>query len=545
MPYASNHYPFKDSSSFLGKQFPADFIAEGLDQTRGWFYTLTVLGNKLFKTSPFKNCIVNGLVLAEDGKKMSKSLKNYPDPSLVIEKYGADALRLYLINSPVVRGEPLRFKESGVKEVVSKVLLPLWNSFSFFSQQATLYKKNTGADFVAHTPFADVELPNMMDRWVLADCHGMLAFVEEEMKNYRLYTVVPRLLRVLDNLTNWYIRFNRKRLKGVSGLGQSDMEAALNTLLQVLFTLTRALAPFIPFLTEHLYQLLKPYLGMELAPFENSSSVHYLSFPTVQDAFFDQVIERRVSWMQEVIQLGRVARERVGISLKTPLMKLVIITSAQIILDLEALQSYVKEELNVSEIMLTDNEEQYNIMLEARVDWPTLGKKLKSQVQTVRKALPNLTQEQLKQYVKDKGMTIEGIKLEEDDLNIVRVLAKGEQASQFEPAFSNNVIILLDTSSTSELQAEGLARDIVNRVQRIRKKAGLVPTDDIHVEYKILANPAGVDLEAALSSQQSLVQNALRGTVEPSGKDPPGATLMLEEEQQIEQLAVKLRLVRV
>jgi isoleucyl-tRNA synthetase len=182
MPYASIHYPFENKEAFHQGLFPADFIAEGLDQTRGWFYTLTVLGNHLFDVSPFKNCIVNGLVLAEDGKKMSKSLKNYPDPSAVIDAHGSDALRLYLINSPVVRAESLRFKEQGVKEIVAKVLLPLWNSWRFFFEQTSLYKKNTGEDFVASADFAHKTFNNVMDRWVLADLQSMLKFIEEEMK---------------------------------------------------------------------------------------------------------------------------------------------------------------------------------------------------------------------------------------------------------------------------------------------------------------------------------------------------------------------------
>lgn len=182
MPYASNHYPFKNADTFETGLFPADFIAEGLDQTRGWFYTLTVLGHHLFKRPPFRNVIVNGLVLAEDGKKMSKSLKNYPDPSKVIHSYGSDALRLYLINSPVVRAEPLRFKESGVREVVSKVLLPLWNSYRFFYEQAMLYKKTTGQSFLAEPLPAAAIMRNIMDRWILADAQSMLRFIDEEMR---------------------------------------------------------------------------------------------------------------------------------------------------------------------------------------------------------------------------------------------------------------------------------------------------------------------------------------------------------------------------
>lgn len=179
MPYASQHYPFENKDKFEAS-FPGDFIAEGLDQTRGWFYTLLVLGTHLFGKSPFKNCVVNGIVLAEDGKKMSKRLKNYPDPSIVMSKYGSDALRLYLINSPVVRAEPLRFKESGVKEVVAKVLLPLWNSYKFFEGQVALLKKVENVDFV-FDPAAEATNTNVMDRWILASCQSLLKFVNEEM----------------------------------------------------------------------------------------------------------------------------------------------------------------------------------------------------------------------------------------------------------------------------------------------------------------------------------------------------------------------------
>jgi isoleucyl-tRNA synthetase len=179
MPYASQHYPFENKEK-LQKSFPGDFIAEGLDQTRGWFYTLLVIGTHLFGVSPFKNCVVNGIVLAEDGKKMSKRLKNYPDPAIVMDKYGSDALRLYLINSPVVRAEPLRFKESGVKEVVAKVLLPLWNSYKFFEGQVALLKKIENVDY-CFDPAAEATNTNVMDRWILASCQSLLKFVNQEM----------------------------------------------------------------------------------------------------------------------------------------------------------------------------------------------------------------------------------------------------------------------------------------------------------------------------------------------------------------------------
>ena len=184
MPYAGQHYPFENAEHF-SESFPGDFIAEGVDQTRGWFYTLCILGTHLFGHIPFKNCVVNGIVLAEDGKKMSKRLKNYPDPSLVMENYGSDALRLYMINSPVVRAEELRFKEQGVREIVSKVLLPLWNSYMFFQQQVDLLKKIENVSFV-FDPKVEASNSNLMDRWILASCQSLLTFVNKEMAAYRL-----------------------------------------------------------------------------------------------------------------------------------------------------------------------------------------------------------------------------------------------------------------------------------------------------------------------------------------------------------------------
>jgi isoleucyl-tRNA synthetase len=180
MPFAAVHYPFENADKFHEDRFPADFIAEGLDQTRGWFYTLTVLGNKLFGKSPFRNVIVNGMILAEDGKKMSKSLKNYPDPSLVVGSYGADALRVYLISSSAVRAETLNFKESGVREVVTKVLLPMWNSFRYFADQAAILQKK-GVPFQYDPELSLRENRNVMDTWILANTQSLLDFIKTEM----------------------------------------------------------------------------------------------------------------------------------------------------------------------------------------------------------------------------------------------------------------------------------------------------------------------------------------------------------------------------
>ncbi|KAK3374906.1 putative Isoleucyl-tRNA synthetase [Podospora didyma] len=522
MPYASIHYPFeKNSEQFHNGLFPADFIAEGLDQTRGWFYTLTVLGKKLFGTSPFKNVIVNGLVFAEDGKKMYKSLKNYPDSNMVLDRYGSDALRLYLINSPVVRAEPMWFRGSG----------------------SLLYRKTTGQAFVAQTSSLEGgnKAENVMDRWILADCQSLLRFIEEEMRGYRLYTVVPRLLQNIDNLTNWYIRFNRKRLKGVAGPGLDDTTAALNTLLQVLFTLVRALAPFTPFLTEHIYQLLRPQLGSAVI-----TTAGGLSPPDARS----------------VIQLGRAARERrhsssggSNLSLKAPLMSLAVIADSQLLADIDSsltLKAYIGEGLNVRNVILAaadgDDEERFNIVLEARVlDWPSLGRKLKKDVQMVRKALPTLGQAKLRGYQRTKTMVVDGITLGESELTLVRVIGKGKGKEQeahdaeWEPAFADDMVVLLDFAPHPELVQEGMLRELVSLFQRLRKKAGLAPTDEVRVRQRVVSDPDGIGLGKLVAARQDLFVAALRGNVE-EARDEEGGEIVLEEEQLVENAVVMLQL---
>lgn len=367
-----------------------------------------------------------------------------------------------------------------------------------------------------------------------------------------MYTVVPRLLQGIDNLTNWYIRFNRKRLKGTAGLGTEDTTAALNTLFQVLFTVVRAMAPFAPFITEHIYCLLRPYLGDCVDGVKNKSSVHFLPFPTVQEELMDTVIERKVAAMQRVIKLARVARERRSVSLKTPLKSLVVIGDAQLMSDIAALQSYITEELNVNEIILTSDAGTYNIRLEAKVDWPNLGKRLKTDVQVVREALPGLTQEDLRRYQREKRITVDGIHLEGNDLSIVRVMptndaeARADKGPSWEPSFDDYVVVLLDCASYPELEYDGMARDLITRFQKLRKKAKLVPLDHVRMQYVVVSNPEGVDMDALVSARRYLYISALRGQPEQLlSEDVQGTdqeSLLIEEDEFLGALSLRLRL---
>ena len=332
MPYAQSHYPFENKKEFEDA-FPADFIAEGADQTRGWFYTLLVLSTALFDKPPFKNLIVNGLVLAADGQKMSKKKKNYPDPLLVVNKYGADAVRLYLINSPVVKAETLRFKEEGVKDILKDVFLPWYNAYRFLLQNVESYNDREGTTFL-WSEFGQSD--NVMDRWILSFSQSLLLFVKREMAAYRLYTVLPQLMKFIDNLTNWYVRTNRKRLKG-EGNSSQDCRSALDTLFSVLFTMVKVFAPFTPFLTEHMYQNLKNLVDWSkddsVKNEKDRASVHYLMIPKPREDLINEDIERSVARMQRVIELGRVLRDRKTMPVKYPLPELVLIHKDQQCLD--------------------------------------------------------------------------------------------------------------------------------------------------------------------------------------------------------------------
>ncbi len=528
MPYAQAHYPFENKEQFE-KSFPADFISEGLDQTRGWFYTLLILATHLFDSAPWKNLIVSGLVLAADGKKMSKSLRNYPDPNLLINQYGADAIRLYLINSPVVRAENLRFKEEGVKEVVSSTFLPWLNSFRFFLASVGLYEKDHGVKFVYDRHQSST---NVMDRWILARCQSLIRLISDEMAAYRLYTVVPRLGELIDELTNWYIRFNRRRLKGEYGV--DDTKAALNSLFETLLTLCRTLSSFTPFLTENLYQGLRKYMPAPAADDkEDYRSVHFLSFPEVNESYFDPVIQRQFKALQAVVELGRVIRVNSNLPIRVPLKELVVFhTDAEYLADAESLADYIKEELNVRDLVLSSDEAKCGVRFKLFADWPVLGRKLRKDVGKVRKGLEGVSSDEAKRYMQTGKLNVAGVDLVEGDLKVSRYVETKEIEGAFESNTDGNVVVLLDVQPRPELQAEGTAREVVNRIQRLRKKAGLVATDEVDAFYSF-EQGLGQALAECIESQSDAFMKALRRKPLPESHRKPDAKVILQEEQEV------------
>ena len=361
MPYAQLHYPFENEDVF-NAGFPAEFIAEGLDQTRGWFYTLTVLGGALFDQPAFRNVIVNGMVMAEDGKKMSKSLRNYTPPDELMETYGADALRLYSINSGLVRGEEQRFADSGVRDMVRRALLPWYNAYSFLRTYAEIDEWSPQK--------GQFEGDNILDQWIMSRLQTLKNTVATEMEGYRLYNVVPGLFAFIEDLTNWYIRLNRGRFWGEDI--SADKIAAYSTLYEVLMELSKVMAPFAPFLSEHLYQSLAKLAGQPAQP----NSVHLCDYPEAEAVKVKPGLETAVERMQQVILLGRQKREEVKIGLRTPLARLTIVNSdAALLEDMRSLESYVRDELNVQSVEYPADESAY-IELYAKPNFPLLGKRL-------------------------------------------------------------------------------------------------------------------------------------------------------------------------
>ncbi|XP_066285525.1 isoleucine--tRNA ligase, cytoplasmic-like isoform X2 [Branchiostoma lanceolatum] len=525
MPYAQNHYPFESKKEFEDS-FPADFIAEGIDQTRGWFYTLLVLSTALFGKPPFKNLIVNGLVQAADGQKMSKRKKNYPDPMAVVHKYGADALRLYLINSPVVRADSLRFKEEGVRDVLKDVFLPWYNAYRFLIQNVIRLEKEDGLTFVYNADTV-VSSDNIMDRWILSFTQSLIQFVTQEMAAYRLYTVVPRLVKFVDMLTNWYVRFNRKRLKGDGGT--EDCLQALETLFSVLFSMTQVMAPFIPFLTEQMYQNLRHLLDPSLTKKHNVDSVHYLMLPKPREKLIDQQIERSVSRMQSVIEVSRVIRDRKTIPVKYPLKELVVIQQDQQCLDdVQSLESYILEELNVRTLTTSSDKQKYCVKLVAEPDHRVLGARLKQAYKSVQKAIRELTDQQLQEFQEKGEIDVEGHTLSRDDLKLVyKFDAKsGMSLFEYEAHSDNQALVLLDVTPDQSMLDEGVAREVINRIQKLRKKASLVPTDDITVYYDV--SPASDNLARVIQTHHGYIQDTLKKDLWPFPAPATGDVIIKE-----------------
>ncbi len=466
MPYGQQHYPFENREQFEGN-FPADFISEGLDQTRGWFYTLLVLSTALFDKPAFRNCIVNGLVLAEDGKKMSKSLKNFPDPWDMLNKYGADVIRLYMLNSGAIRADDLQFSESGLQETMRSTTLPLWNVLSFFTTYANIDEWKT--EMVTDA----AQINNPLDKWILSRLHHLIEDVRNAMDDYDLNRAVSPFVGFIDMLTNWYIRRSRRRFwKSDQG---EDKQQAYATLYTVLLELSKVTAPFIPFISDNIYQVLKQDSMPE--------SVHLCEFPAVNRGLIDRNLEEEMDVILKSVNLGRALRAKHQIKIRQPLDKITILTKNEAVQGvLGDMSELLTDELNVKNVEIAKNEEDL-VVLKAKPNLRALGPKLGKDLNKIRPQIENLSSEEIVGL--QNGGTI-NLDLNGSDfsIGIDELFIQREQKEGIVTENEGDITVALDIQISEELKNEGFAREFVNKIQQTRKELDFEVTDRIHIQFK-------------------------------------------------------------
>ena len=484
MPYASVHWMGGETGQQPPPVFPAQFIAEGLDQTRGWFYTLLVLSVSLFDQPAFANVVVNGLVLAEDGQKMSKSKRNYPDPGVILDQIGADALRAYLVSSPVVRAEPMRFSEQGLREIVRTVVLPAWNALVFLTTYAELERWDPSAPRPA-----PAQRPEM-DRWILSVLQSLVRDANAEMEGYRLYNVVPRLTGFIDDLTNWYIRRSRGRCWRSDD--PADQRAAFATLYEVLAAFARVLAPFMPFLTEALHQRLVVAVDPS-AP----ASIHWCDYPQADPALIDAGLEARMAVARRVCALARKLREEVRIKNRQPLAQVRVISRDPAVrAGVAAMQALIADELNVKAVAV-DADEAAVCVIGVKPNFAALRARAGAKLKPIGAALAGWGLEQVAALEAGGAIAVEGVELRLADVLLARTPRPGAGAL----ASDGDLTVALDTALTPALVAEGHAREAVSLIQQARKDAGLDVADRIRVAWATSA----ADLAAALAAHAPLI----------------------------------------
>ena len=493
MPYASKHYPFEKDSSF---KFPWDFIAEGLDQTRGWFYTLIVLWVALYDVAPMKNVIVNGIVLAEDGQKMSKSKKNYPDPQIIFDKYWADAMRFYLMNSPVVEAQDFRFMESWVEEVVKKVILPFWNTYSFFTTYANI-------DNFSPKGIENIKLKNNLDKWLISELNELAKEVWTWFDEYKLNEAAKPIVKFMDNLTNWYIRRSRKRFWKTEN--DTDKLEAYETLYYTLVETCKIIAPFMPFVSEHIYKNLT-----------SDKSVHLTDFPKYNEKLINLELNKDTDLVQKVISLGLAWRANQKIRVRQPLKSITITFEIS-----DYYKEIIKEELNVKDVLV--------------VEWTTLAKKIcKPNGRTIGpkfgnnvKAIMEMAKSGNFTELENGSVLVWEFTLETWDFELV--YESGSSANAIEAWFG--MVISMDSEITPELKNEGYIRDIVRHIQESRKEA------DYKVDDRIQVSISGCD--EVISNFKEYIQNETLSTIVDSLDN-----FEINKDLEIEDLKINLRLKR-
>lgn len=478
MPFAQWHYPFENKEIFE-KAYPADFISEGIDQTRGWFYTLHSIGSFLFGKPAYKNVLVNELILDKTGQKMSKSKGNSVEPFGLIEKYGADATRWYLVsNSPVWR--PTLFDQDGISEVQRKFFSTLLNTYSFFA----LYANIDAFDY--NEPKIPIAERAEIDRWIISSLHTLVKQYKKYMDEYDL-TKASRAIAdfTLDNLSNWYVRRNRRRFwKSDKG---KDKTAAYQTLYECLDAIVKMTAPIAPFIADEVYRNLN-----ETTTMEPHTSVHLSQLPEADESVVDIELEGRMEKAIKIVGIVRAMRMKSNLKVRQPLKKILLpIIDEKYKKEVTAMKSVILEEINVKEIEFVSDDSDI-VKKKAKPNFRSLGRKFGKQVQVVAAKIKEMTSAQVSGLQKNGTMTLtvngSDFNITSDDIEILHEDLKGWLVDS-----DGSIMVALDTEITPELRKEGLAREFVNRVQNLRKDSGFDVTDRIIISFS-----AGKELTQAL-----------------------------------------------
>ncbi len=471
MPYAQQHYPF-ENKEYFESHFPANFISEGLDQTRGWFYTLTILASHLFDKPAFQNCIVNGLVLASDGRKMSKSLRNYTDPVEAINKFGADALRLFLIHSSVVKADDLRYSDEGVRDVLKSIIIPLWNSYSFFVTYANIDKvQPNGKAFENKLP------SNPLDAWLLSITQKLVKDVTEALDDYDLSAAIDPIVAFIDELNNWYIRRSRRRFW--KSENDSDKTEAYESLYIALKTLCQVAAPVTPFITEEMW--------LNLKTSDDKESVHLTDYPVYKAAWRNEELEFKMGTVQKAVSMGHSLRNQFNLKNRQPLASVALVTrNPNEKTVLAEMQDTIAEELNVKKVEFHDREDEL-VEYKAKANFKVLGKELGGLMKKAAGIIAELSSEQIQAILDGSKVTID-VDGTSVDLTEEKVLVDRFEKDDLKVLNEGTLTVGLDSKVTDELKKEGYIRDLIRAIQNQRKENGYEVTDRIKLEISGDAN---------------------------------------------------------
>ncbi len=491
-PFAQFHYPFENKELFQ-ESFPIDFITEALDQTRGWFYSLLAISSLLHDEPAYMSCLTLGLVLDEDGEKMSKSKGNAVDPMEAIDELGSDAIRLYFLSLPVWKSS--RFSKELVREKISKTLNTLTNVVSFFVSNANIDSFVPG----------EFEVEDKLDRWLLSKNESLIRTVRERLDDLEVHKATRAIEEYVDDLSNWYLRRSRRRFwEGEA----DDKESAYNTLYSSLKTLTLVMAPFTPFITERIYRSV-------IRPAEDSAeSVHLLEYPTYDDSLIDDELEENMAQVIKVAELGRNARQKSNIKLRQPLQELFVVTEdkQQAVKDFTDI---LKDELNVKELKIREDTSEF-MEYEVSPNFSSLGPRFKGDAGKAAAKIKEAEKEGIIEAVfQDKEIELDGFTFIPEDFNLEKKIKEDYTVSEVA-----EISVFINTEITDALRREGIARDVIRRIQTMRKELDLGYTQSIETYY--IGDPDVEDAVEALNdfiSRETLSESLEKGEGEGYQKD--------------------------